>query len=357
MAGSAAGDKETVMAGKLAEDAVKNRTDGPKISRADRALLCCFAPMEGVTGYVYRNAHHACFPGVDRYFTPFLAPNQNHRFTARDLNDVLPEHNRGIHLIPQILTNKAEDFIWMAGELEQMGYEEVNLNLGCPSGTVVSKYKGAGFLTKKEELDRFLDEVCSRIGIGLSVKTRLGMEEPEEIRGLIEIFNRYPLKEVIIHPRVRTDFYRGTPKRAFFQEALQLSGNPVWYNGDIFTKGGWEAFHKEFPDVACVMLGRGLLANPGLAEELKGGPFPDKERLKAFHEAVYAGYRETIPGDRNVLFKMKEFWFYLLNLFPDSEKYGKKIRKAERAADYEAAAAAVFCDLEAEEGRGYRGES
>lgn len=116
---------------------------------------CCFAPMEGITGYVYRSAHHALFPHVDRYFTPFLQPNQNHRFASRERNDVLPEHNKGITLIPQILTNRAEDFIWMAGELEALGYDEVNLNLGCPSGTVVTKYKGAGFLAKRKSWIRF----------------------------------------------------------------------------------------------------------------------------------------------------------------------------------------------------------
>lgn len=317
---------------------------------------CCFAPMEGITGYVYRSAHHALFPHVDRYFTPFLQPNQNHRFASRERNDVLPEHNKGITLIPQILTNRAEDFIWMAGELEALGYDEVNLNLGCPSGTVVTKYKGAGFLAKKEELDSFLDEVCAGIHIRLSVKTRLGMASPDEFEELLEIYNKYPLKELIIHPRVRSDFYKNTPDRAAFQKALKASRNEVWYNGDIFTPGDWEEFHTGFPEVDCIMLGRGLIANPGLAGEIKGFGFPDKARIKEFHDMIYQGYRETISGDRNVLFKMKELWFYLLFLFPGSEKYGKKIRKAERAAEYEAAVASLFRELDIQQGCGYGAE-
>lgn len=312
--------------------------------------------MEGITGYVYRNAHHALFPHVDLYVTPFLQPNQNHRFSSRERNDILPEHNKGITLIPQILTNRAEDFIWMAGELEALGYDEVNLNLGCPSGTVVSKYKGAGFLAKKEELDAFLDEVCSGIRIRLSVKTRLGMASPDEFEELLEIYNKYPLKELIIHPRVRSDFYKNTPDRAAFCRAVKASKNEVWYNGDIFTAGDWKEFHAGVPEVDCIMMGRGLLANPGLAGEIKGLGGPDKEWIREFHDMVYQGYRETISGDRNVLFKMKEFWFYLLFLFPDSEKYGKKICKAERAAEYEAAVAALFRDLDIKEGRGYGGE-
>lgn len=244
----------------------------------------------------------------------------------------------------------------MAGELEALGYDEVNLNLGCPSGTVVSKYKGAGFLAKKEELDAFLDEVCSGIRIRLSVKTRLGMASPDEFEELLEIYNKYPLKELIIHPRVRSDFYKNTPDRAAFCRAVKASKNEVWYNGDIFTAGDWKEFHAGVPEVDCIMMGRGLLANPGLAGEIKGLGGPDKEWIREFHDMVYQGYRETISGDRNVLFKMKEFWFYLLFLFPDSEKYGKKICKAERAAEYEAAVAALFRDLDIKEGRGYGGE-
>lgn len=223
---------------------------------------CCFAPMEGITGYVYRNAHHALFPHVDLYVTPFLQPNQNHRFSSRERNDILPEHNKGITLIPQILTNRAEDFIWMAGELEALGYDEVNLNLGCPSGTVVSKYKGAGFLAKKEELDAFLDEVCSGIRIRLSVKTRLGMASPDEFEELLEIYNKYPLKELIIHPRVRSDFYKNTPDRAAFCRAVKASKNEVWYNGDIFTAGDWKEFRAGVPEVDCIMMGRGCSPIP-----------------------------------------------------------------------------------------------
>lgn len=312
----------------------------------NQMLQCFFAPMEGITGYVYRNAHHKWFPHLTGYFTPFLSPNQSRRFSSRELNDVLPEHNRGIDLVPQILTNRPEDFIFMAEELQQMGYEKVNLNLGCPSGTVVSKCKGAGFLAKKEELNSFLYQVCSRISIGLSVKTRLGLESAAEFYGLLEIFNRYPLEELIIHPRVRSDFYKNTPDLKLFQEALVTSKNPVWYNGDLVTAADIREFQHEFPEVEAVMLGRGLVANPGLAEEWLGHGRLYKTRLKEFHDALYEGYRKTISGDRNVLFKMKEVWSYLLTQFTDSKKHGKRIRKAERAADYEAAVAGLFLESE-----------
>lgn len=308
--------------------------------------LCFFAPMEGITGYVYRNAHHKWFPHLDGYFTPFLSPNQNRRFSSRELNDVLPEHNQDICLVPQILTNRPEDFIWMAGELEKLGYGKVNLNLGCPSGTVVSKYKGAGFLAKKEELNEFLFKVCSKISIGLSIKTRLGLESPEEFYGLMDIFNRYPLEELIIHPRVRSDFYKNAPNLRLFEEALLRSKNRVWYNGDIFSLTDFKAFHDGFPQVKDVMLGRGLVANPGLADEWKGYGSLRKNQLKGFHDSLYEGYLETLSGDRNVLFKMKEVWPYLLSLFPGAERYGKRIRRAERAPEYEAAVSSLFLESE-----------
>ena len=161
--------------------------------------------MEGITGYIYRNALYSCYNNIDKYFTPFIMPNQNRCFNTRELNDVLPEHNRGMYTVPQILTNSAEDFVKTALALQRMGYDEVNLNLGCPSRTVVTKMRGAGFLAEQQLLRKFLDEIFDRLDMKLSIKTRIGMENPEEFYELIEIYNRYPMEELIIHPRLQTE--------------------------------------------------------------------------------------------------------------------------------------------------------
>ena len=315
-----------------------------------------FAPMEGLTGYVYRNAHRACFGGVDKYFTPFLSPKQNHRFTAKEEKDVRPEHNEGISLVPQILTNRAEDFIWAAGEMKARGYREVNLNLGCPSGTVVSKYKGAGFLARQEALNRFLDQIFQEVDLEISIKTRIGIAAPEEFPELMEIFNRYPIRELIVHPRLRTDFYKNTPDRESFGYAVKESRASLCYNGDIFTEEAFRSAASRFPSVERVMLGRGLLANPALAERIRGieeAPLT-ASRLAAFHRALYEGYRLAIPEERNVLFKMKEMWTYLICMFPEADRYGKKIKKAKSAGEYEAAVAALFREREPAPQAGYR---
>ena len=328
-------------------------------------MNCYFAPMEGITGYVFRNAHHKYFPHVDGYFTPFLSPTQNHRFTPKELQDIVPEHNEGLVLVPQLLPRKAEDFIWAAKELQAMGYGEVNLNLGCPSGTVTAKGKGSGFLGDIDALDVFLDEIFSALDMEISVKTRLGLHSPDEIFDLMERFNQYPIKELIIHPRIRGDFYKNTPDRKRFGEVLPLSRNPVWYNGDIFTKEDCQRFHEEFPFTDHVMMGRGLTANPALAEEIKGFQGLKKETLKQFHDELYHGYLEVIQGDKNTLFKMKELWSYLIFSFQECrglrgrkepvkrEKYEKRIRKANGRAEYEAAVAAIFKELELKEGGGF----
>ena len=186
------------------------------------------APMEGVTGYIYRNAYHAHFRPMDKYFTPFLAPKHNGGFSHREINDILPEHNEGMDTVPQLLTGNSEDFLRAARELKEYGYKEVNLNLGCPSGTVAAKGKGAGFLRDPEGLELFLEQVCEgmeRLGLELSVKTRLGIEEPEEFDRLLSIYNRFPLKELIIHPRVLKDFYKYTPRMDIeeFQKEVSLT--------------------------------------------------------------------------------------------------------------------------------------
>lgn len=301
-----------------------------------------FAPMEGLTGYIYRNAHHAFFPGIDKYFSPFIYANQSDSFKNKELNDILPENNQGIVLIPQLLSNHAEDFIHTSKKLKQLGYEEINLNLGCPSGTVVSKHRGSGFLAKKAELNRFLDEIFSASVTKISVKTRIGKDAPEEFYELIEIFNQYPMEELIIHPRIQKDYYKNKPNLNIFKAAVQSSKNPVAYNGDLFTALRYEEFITEFPGIDTIMLGRGLLTNPGLVDHIIRDDMLEKEVLKSFHDQIYEDYRKVLFGDRNVLFKMKELWFYMIRIFSDQEKYAKKIKKAERLHDYEEAVNSLF---------------
>jgi tRNA-dihydrouridine synthase len=302
-----------------------------------------FAPMEGLTGYVYRNAHHAVYPkGIDKYFSPFIAANQSASFKTRDINDILPENNTGIILIPQLLTNKADDFISTAARIKHLGYDVVNLNLDCPSSKVVSKGKGSGFLANKAELDAFLDQIFTRSVTKISVKTRIGKDSPEEMDGLIATFNHYPLEELIIHPRVQADFYHNIPDMDAFTAALRQSKNPVCYNGDLLSARDCERFSAAYPDVGACMVGRGLLRNPGLIQELLYSIGPDKSELRRFHDAIYDGYTKTLSGDKGILAKMKELWSGLIMMFSNREIHGERINKSQSLREYEQAVALLF---------------
>ena len=293
------------------------------------------APLEGITGWIYRSAVHECFGGFDKYFIPFIRPNQKGHFSAREKKDILPEHNKEMQAVPQILTNCSEDFLYTAEKLQEYGYEEINLNLGCPSKTVVTKGRGSGFLSDPDKLDRFLEEVFDRCPLKVSVKTRLGMEDAEEFHRLLAIYNRYPLEELIMHPRVQKDFYKNTPNLQVFGEALLKSRASVCYNEDITSLSDYCKLKDRFPDLECIMTGRGVLADPSLARQLRGGKGLDKEELRRFHDIVYEGYCQEMSGDRTILYKMKELWFYLAGVFFDSKKYAKKMKKAERCMIYE----------------------
>lgn len=293
-----------------------------------------FAPLEGIGGYIYRNAQADFFPRADKYFSPFLAPNQNRCFSPKEKRDILPENNKTIHLVPQILTNNAEIFCRTADALGELGYEEVNLNLGCPSKTVVTKFRGAGFLADPDRLDAFLEEIFDHTELKISLKTRLGIESGQEFPGLLKIYRKYPLAELIVHPRVQQDYYKNKPQQDAFALALAQMDCPVIYNGDLFCAGDYEAFVKENPEVPGVMFGRGVLADPALFGEVRHQMHLEKETLKAFHQRLLEDYTEEMSGERNVLFKMKELWYYLAHSFTNSEKYAKKIRKVQRLADY-----------------------
>lgn len=296
-----------------------------------------FAPMEGVTDYLYRRIHHEIFRGIDQYYTPFIATNQKGKLGSRDEKGILAENNQGVPVIPQILTNHAKQFNDTSLLLKEMGYREVNLNLGCPSGTVTAKGKGAGFLGKIEELKVFLDEIFEKEILPISIKTRIGVEYPEEFYQILELFNAYPMKELIVHPRVRTDFYKNKPNMELFREAEHIAKAPLCYNGDLFTMKHYEEFHKNFQKISSVMIGRGLVCNPALIEcIMENRPDAlDKERLYQFHTRLYEAYQEILFGETNILFRMKELWFYMIHSFADSEAYAKRIKKAQHLKDYE----------------------
>ncbi len=305
------------------------------------------APLEGITNYVYRNTLFECFDGFDKYFIPFIRAKQNLNLSGREKKDLLPENNRGMYAVPQILTRKAEDFLRVVELIREYGYSEVNLNLGCPSRTVVTKGCGAGFLEDPGELERFLDTVFEKCDIRISVKTRLGMDDASEFSELMKVYNRFPLEELIIHPRVQKDFYKNTPNLEAFAEAFAMSRNPVCYNGDIFSVEDYQKLCERFPELDAVMTGRGTLSNPALARELRGGAKLTGEELRRFHDLIYHRYCAEASGDRNVLFKMKELWFYMAPLFANNKKYIKKIKKSEKCAVYESAVEELFSGSEA----------
>ena len=296
-----------------------------------------FAPLEGVAGYIFRNIYADFFDDVDKYFSPFVVTRPSGIMKNKELRDILPENNENISLVPQILANNADGFINAAGQMRELGYNEVNLNLGCPSGTVVSKKRGAGFLRYPEELDEFLDRIYTECDMKISVKTRIGFENPDEIYRLIEIFNKYPVYELIIHPRTRQDMYKNKPNLEMFDYTLNTSKNPVCYNGDIKTKSDYDMITERFPDTDSIMIGRGILANPGLFGQIRGKGAIDKEFFKKYHQAIFDKFCQVYDGDTFILFKLKELWAYFANDFDDADKYVKKIRKAKKLTEYKAA--------------------
>ena len=300
-----------------------------------------FAPMEGLTDSVFRRLHHTYFPGVDRYYMPFISPTQHRTLTNREARELPMADSVPFTAIPQILTKVAEDFVWAAEQCAQRGYREVNLNLGCPSGTVVSKGKGSGMLADPDNLDRFLDAVFSASPIPVSVKSRLGVTDPQEFPKLLEIYNRYPILELTLHPRVRKAFYSGSVDMEMFAYCAENSKNPLCYNGDICSLEDISRIESQFPQVRSVMIGRGLIGDPGMLTP--GGT--TAEALEGMFDAMLEEYMVLFGGSRNAMFRLKEHWGMLINRFEDSEKLGKRLRKTTDLEEYKAITREVFHTL------------
>ena len=298
-----------------------------------------FAPMEGLTDSIYRRAHHAHFPGVDSYYMPFMSPTVHRQLTPRESREMPMADSIPFRAVPQLLTRVPEDFLWAAGQCRDRGYDEVNLNVGCPSGTVVAKGKGSGMLADPDQLDRFLDAVFSQSPLPISVKTRLGIAEPEEFPRILEVFNRYPIRELTVHPRVRKQFYKGDVFMDSFRYCLENSRIPLCYNGNIRTRSELKAFEREFPQVEAVMIGRGLIGDPGM---LFG---TDAKTLESFHNTLLEEYLVAFGGSRNAMFRMKENWRHMILLFEGSGKLGKRLRKTTDLEEYRCIVAEIFHTL------------
>ena len=297
-----------------------------------------FAPLEGLTDGIYRHLHHSFYPGVDRYYTPFLSPTVHRRLTPKEQRELPLADSLEFHVIPQLLTKNADNFLWMAKQCADRGYNEVNLNLGCPSGTVTAKGKGAGMLRDADALDRFLDAIFHASPIDISVKTRIGFMSANEFPALLDIYNRYPIKELTVHPRVRNAFYDGDVDRSAFAYAFENSRAPLCYNGDILRLEQV----NDLPAVDAVMIGRGLIADPGMLSGKSG----DRATLQAFFDALLDAYSRTFGSSRNALFRLKEHWFYLIKRFDGAEKFGKQLRKTTDLNEYGTITRRIFAECE-----------
>lgn len=300
-----------------------------------------FAPLEGVTGHIFRNTYEKLYGQVDKYFAPFISPSEKYVMIPKELKDLSPENNSNYYLVPQILTSRADLFINAANELKALGYKEINLNLGCPSGTVCSKGKGAGFLKDPNGLKSFFEDVYTYADnnqLEISVKTRIGYEDPDEFYNLVNIFNEFPISELIVHPRIRTDYYKGDVRQEYYKYALENVKCPLVYNGNIFSKENYDNLCNYLnQDIDTVMLGRGLIGNPELINELNSGSHEiDYNRFWKLHDTLYHEYQKIMSPDINVLYKMKELWTFWKIIFEDNEREIKKLLKTKKYAEYEA---------------------
>ena len=282
-----------------------------------------YAPLEGITDATFRRLHHKYFPGVSRYFMPFLSPTIHRCLTNREERELPKAGSVDFSAVPQLLGKNVEDMLWAIEVCADQGYDEVNINLGCPSGTVVSKGKGSGMLSDIYALDEFLAAIYAKAVLPVSLKTRIGVNDSENWEKILEIYRDYPLKELIVHPRIRKAFYKGACDMNAFAKAVEGSPFPVCYNGSVNSLADAESIAAKFPTVQSIMIGRGLVADPGM---LCGGT--DRETLKAFLTELSDTYCTVFGSKRNAIYRMKDNWHYLIALFEDSEKLWKEMRKS-----------------------------
>lgn len=303
------------------------------------------APLEGITTFVFRQAHHEIFGGATQYYTPFFSPTQERKLSTKEARDLSPEHNAGLAVIPQVLSKRPEEVLWAQQQVLERGFTALNINLGCPSGTVAAKGKGSGMLGNLEALDAFLDGVFANNILPISVKTRVGIRSHEEFPAILEVYNRYPIQHLTIHPRVQTDFYKYPVRPDAFAYGIEHTALPVTYNGDLFTLEDVAQFQARYPQIERIMFGRGVVGNPALLRQLNGGSPATRQELQRFTAQLYQGYQAAYGHKGAAAQRMKELWYSMIHLFADNGKLDKKMRRLSTPGDYEQTERLIFDTL------------
>lgn len=292
-----------------------------------------YAPLEGITTYTYRNTHKEVFDGCDYYYAPFITPVENEKLSIKNLRDILPDNNGDTPLKVQVLTNNLDAYLRFENEITPMGYDEVNLNFGCPSGTVVKKNRGSGFLRNTEDMDLLLDNVFANTKLNVSVKTRIGFYDVSEWDDILSVYNKYPISCLIVHPRTRQMLYNGYPHTESFDKCYEKFPHPLCYNGNVFSKEDYERFNQKYPLLNSIMIGRGAVMNPAIFREIKGGENLKTEELINFSNLLEERYYKILGCEHYTLHKLKEIWLYMVSNFPNETKIAKEIKKSNSLKD------------------------
>jgi tRNA-dihydrouridine synthase B len=296
------------------------------------------SPLQGFTDFRFRNAFQKFFGGIDQYIAPYIRLNGNLEIKPGNERDILPENNRSLDLIPQIITKDADEFLFVAKYVQKLGYTELNWNLGCPYPMIAKKGMGSGLLRMPEKIDEILNRVCGETDIQVSVKMRLGYESSQEIFQVLPVLERYRLANIAIHPRIGKQLYRGDVDLKTFEECLGKSSHKIFYNGDITSVQSFREMKKHFPTITHWMIGRGIIADPFLPSMIKADnpvyPVNRYELLNSFHDALFSSYEDALSGPKHLLMKMYSFWELFIQSFPHSPKGLKKIKKARSLSVY-----------------------
>ena len=299
-----------------------------------------FAPLEGITYSGYRTVHHSLFPGASEYFTPFIAPDSKGSFKTKYLKEL----TAGVPSVPQLLVNNPDAFNLTALKLHELGFREINLNAGCPSGTVYAKHKGAGMLRDLGSLDRTLEAVyeqAERTRYRISIKTRMGDHSTGEFPAILEVFRRYPVSRLIVHARCRDDYYKGETDLHGFREAAEKCFCPLVYNGGIASALDLQRL-LSVTEVNAVMIGRGAVGNPAIFRELQGGTRLTAEELQVFLDCLTEEWLRSGLSPDFTLERMKTLWPYMKDLFPNEGKRIRSILKAGKLEVYRAEVSALL---------------